>query len=101
MKQKIRQANQEVLQKVKEMFTTFKTFMLNTHTRTNQDKLPISTLAQVSQMSPETASIPPQLYHPTQTPYNPHYPNPATIYSPTAIAQINGQWRGDYPPQQQ
>ena len=46
MKQEIRQANQEILQKVEEMFTTFQTFMLNSQARTNQEEFPITTLAQ-------------------------------------------------------
>ena len=85
MNQEIRQANQEVLYKVEDMFTTFQTFMINIQTRTNQEELPISTLAQVSQMSPETVSLHPQSYHPTQPPYNPHYPNPSTIYSQMSL----------------
>ena len=101
LKQEIRLVNQEVLQKVEEMFTTFQTFMLNTQARTNQEEIPISIFAQVSQMSPEAASLPPQSYHPTQPPYNPNYSNPSTIYSPTTIAQMNRHWRGDYPSQQQ
>ena len=75
--------------------------MLNTQARTNQEEILISTFAQVYQMSPEAASLPPQSYHPTQPPYNPNYSNPSTIYSPTAIAQMNRHWRGDYPSQQQ
>ena len=101
LKQEIRQANQEVLQKVEEMFTTFQTFMLNTQARTNQEELSISTLVQVPQMSPETASLPPQSYRPIQPPYNPYYPNPSTIYFPNSIDQINGHWQGDYPSQHQ
>ena len=81
LKQEIHQANQEVLQNVEVMFTTFQTFMLNTQARTNQEELPISTLAQVFQMSPKTVSLPPQSYHPTQSPYNPHYLNSSTMYS--------------------
>ena len=81
LKQEIRQANQKVLQKVEEMFTTFQTFMLNTQARTNQDELLITTLAQVSQMSPEKTSLPPQSYHPSQPPYNPHSPNQSNTYS--------------------
>ena len=100
MKQEIRQANQEILQKVEEMFTTFQTFMLNTQARANQEEFPITTLAQVSQMSPEKASLPPQSYHPSQSPYNPHYPTQSNTYSPAAIAQLNG-WPGNYPSQQQ
>ena len=65
LKQEIRQANQEGLQKVEEIFTTFQTIMLNTQTCTNQEVLPITTLDQVSQMSPERASLPPQSYHPS------------------------------------
>ena len=45
------------------MFKTFQTFLLNTQARTNQEEIPISTLAQVSQMSLEAASLPPQSYH--------------------------------------
>ena len=101
MKQEIRQANQKVLQKVEEMFTTFQTFMLNTQARTNQEETPITTLAQVSQMSAEKASLPPQSYHPSQPPYNPHYPNQSNTYSPAVIAQLNEQWQGNYPSQQQ
>ena len=89
LKQEIRLANQEVFQKVEEMFTIFQTFTLNTQARTNQEEIPISTLAQVSQMNLEVASIPPQSYHPTQPSYNRHYPNPSTIYPPTDIAQMN------------
>ena len=100
LKQEIRQANQEGLQKVEEIFTTFQTIMLNTQTCTNQEVLPITTLDQVSQMSPEKASLPPQSYHPSQSPYNPHYPNQSNTYSPAAIAQLNG-WPGNYPSQQQ
>ena len=72
LKQEIRLANQESLQKGEEMFTIFQKFMINTQTRTNQEEIPISTLAQVSQMSLEAASLPPQSYHPTQPPYTPH-----------------------------
>ena len=100
MKQEIRQANQEILQKVEEMFTTFQSFMLNTQARVNQEEFPITTLAQVSQMSPEKASLPPPSYHRSQSPYNPHYPNQSNTYSPAAIAQLNG-WPGNYPSQQQ
>ena len=92
--------NQEILQKVEEMFTTFQTFMLNSQARTNQEEFPITTLAQVSQMSPEKASLPPQSYLPSQSPYNPHYPTQSNTYSPAAIAQLNG-WPGNYPSQQQ
>ena len=63
LKQEIRLANQESLQKGEEMFTIFQKFMINTQTRTNQEEIPISTLAQVSQMSLEAASLPPQSYH--------------------------------------
>jgi len=100
LKQEIRQTNQEILQKVEETFTTFQTFMLNTQARTNQEELLITTLAQVSQMSQDKASLPPQSYHPSQPPYNPHYPNQSNTYSPAAIAQLNG-WQGNYPSQQQ
>ena len=74
--------------------------MINTQTRTNQEEIPISTLAQVSQMSLEMTSIPLQSYHQTQPPYNPHYPNLSTVYPQTAIAQMNGHWRGEYLSQQ-
>ena len=66
LKQEIRLANQESLQKGEEMFTIFQKFMINTQTRTNQEEIPISTLAQVSQMSLEAASLPPQSHNPTQ-----------------------------------
>ena len=85
VKQEIRQANQ----KVEEMFTTFQTFMLNTQARTNQEEIPITTLAQVSKMNPEKASLSPQSYHPSQPPYNPHYPNQSNTYSPAVIFQLN------------
>ena len=91
--------NEEILHKVEEMFTTFQIFMLNTQARTNQEEFPITTLAQVSQMSPEKASLPPQSYNPSQSPYNPHYPNQSNTYSPATIAQLNG-WQGNYPSQQ-
>ena len=67
LKQEIRQANQKILQKVEETFTTFQTFMLNTQARTNQEEFPINTLAQVSQMSPEKSSLPSQSYHQSHT----------------------------------
>ena len=97
LKQEIRLAYQEVLQKVEEMFTTFQTFMLNTQARTNQEEIPISTLTQVSQMIPEAASLLPQSCHLTQSLYTPHYTHLSTVYSPTAIAQMNGHWRDEHP----
>ena len=36
LKQNIRLANNEILQKVEELFTTFQIFMLNTQSHTNQ-----------------------------------------------------------------
>ena len=101
LKQEIRLANQDSLQKGEEMFTIFQKFMINTQARTNQEEIPISTLAQVSQMSLEAASLPPQSHNPTQPHYTPHYTNLSTIYCQIAIDQMNCPWRGEYLSQQQ